>query len=356
MPHTVCSFNVNNLFVRYRFGSAFPGGRDGGPPVPAYAGFLPANNPENYELFRPAQRELAAKVILGKGGRAPDTVCLQEVETLQALRVFNEAHLGGTYPYALVVDSRDYRNIDVGILSRLEVVGVRTHVDDLDPKPDDPAAPWLFSRDCLEVALALGGKGSATLTLFVNHFKSKFIPKELAPTPGDEEMVRLRDDALRTRQAERVAAILRERFPGPAYENALFAVVGDLNDHAESQPLRPLRKGAGLVDALSRLRPEDRWTHWWGGKEGGGSQVSQLDHVLFSPALDRATVGTLPRIERRGIAVAAPDPVTGSATAAFHHVEDDPAPMPVDVGFPRFPGVTEEAFASDHAAVFFEVP
>ena len=60
-------------------------------------------------------------------------------------------------------------------------LNVRSHVDELGPKPDSKERPWLFSRDCFEVALGLlSGK---RLTLFINHLKSKFIDTKRFDTP-----------------------------------------------------------------------------------------------------------------------------------------------------------------------------
>jgi len=101
-------------------------------------------------------------------------LCLQEVESMAALRKFNSEFLGGYYGSALLVDSRDLRQIDVAVLTRLDILSARSHVDDPDPSPEDPRQPWLFSRDCLEVDLALNRSGSRRLTLFVNHLKSKY--------------------------------------------------------------------------------------------------------------------------------------------------------------------------------------
>src|SRR5215211_2090655 len=151
MSHLICSFNVNNLFVRYRFGQTFPGDMSGKSAIenPKF-GYLPVYDTDFLELFNPVQRDLAARAITNSRTKYPDVVCLQEVESLIALREFNEQHLASKYPYALLVDSRDFRMIDVGILSKLPILDVRSHVDDLDPDaPANTTHPWLFSRDCL---------------------------------------------------------------------------------------------------------------------------------------------------------------------------------------------------------------
>ena len=45
---------------------------------------------------------------------SPDVLCLQKVDSLIALREFNERFLDNAYRYAVVLDSRDLRQIDVG--------------------------------------------------------------------------------------------------------------------------------------------------------------------------------------------------------------------------------------------------
>ncbi|HEY3168241.1 MAG TPA: hypothetical protein VGK57_13475, partial [Candidatus Binatia bacterium] len=218
MAHTLCTFNANNLFVRYRFGEKFPGDMGGRSqtPDPAF-GYLPVYNPALFEFFNETQRELSVRALTDDHHSYPDIVCMQEVESLIALRKFNEDKklLNKRYPHALLIDGRDFRQIDVGILSRLEILSVRSHIDDLEPSPPGGKKAFLFSRDCLEVILALNKSGSRTLTLFINHLKSKF-------SMSAEE--RQQADELRRRQAQRVLDIVRERFPGPKFDTELFAV------------------------------------------------------------------------------------------------------------------------------------
>lgn len=347
MSHVLCTFNVNNLFLRYQFGRAFPGDLSGKSEIAQASatafGFLPLNQPGNFEIYAPEMRELAGKALRRGGTKLPDVICFQEVESLLALRAFNDTHLGKSFRYAMLVDSYDLRQIDVALLSNLEILAVRSHVDDRDP---GSKTTKLFSRDCLEVTLALNKSGSERVTLFINHFKSKLARS------ADE---RKRSDNKRERQAAGVARILQERFPGEAYRKEWFAVVGDLNDEPDSPPVKPLVHQAGLVDALARIpKPEDRWTHYY---RGGGS-LSQLDHVLLSPALAEATKSSAPQIERRGVGFAniLRDGKPGPRTIRYFRTEDDPAPVRLDFRFERFAGVNPEAAASDHCPVFFEVP
>ncbi|HXF81419.1 MAG TPA: endonuclease/exonuclease/phosphatase family protein [bacterium] len=272
----------------------------------------------------------------------------KEGESFLALRNINEDHFKKRqYEYAALIDSRDFRQIDVAVLSRLETLGVRSHVDDLDPEAEDEKRPWIFSRDCLEIDVGLNKSGSRRLTLFVNHLKSKY-----AETASDREKA----DKLRERQAKAVLEIVRSRFPGAKFNSEFFAVVGDLNDEPTSPSLKPLVESSGLVDALARISVlEDRWTHWYRSENA----VSQLDHVLLSPALVTATAGSQPRIERRGISFSRVlrDGKPAPKLTHFHRFDGDPNPIDVDFrAAERFEGVTSEEDASDHCPVFLGIP
>jgi hypothetical protein len=167
MAVTLCSFNANNLFVRYRFGQTFPGDltHKKSAVTNPDEGYLPMYNKALFELFNPEQRRLMAQAIFRDGSSEPDIICFQEIASMIALRRFNEEQLGSKYANCLLVDSRDFRQIDVAILTKkkIPIVNVRSHVDALDPKPDSNDRPWLFSRDCLEVELGLpSADGSAS--------------------------------------------------------------------------------------------------------------------------------------------------------------------------------------------------
>jgi len=347
MTITLCTFNANNLYARYKFGRRFPGDRSTKSLVEdERTGYLPLYNAGMLDLFNAEQRELSSRALSRDGLGLPDIVCVQEVESLLALRTFNQEYLGGHYPYCLLVDSWDFRQIDVGLLSTREILGARTHVDELDPEATNPKRPWLFSRDCLEVELALNEAGTKRLTLFVNHLKSKY-----AETPEQ----RKRGDQLRTRQATRVAKIVHERFPGQAFQTEWFAVVGDLNDQPASPCVAPLTQNAGLVDALGRIPAESgRWTYWW----RSPNDVSQIDHLLLSPALHSATQGVTPQIERRGIGFSRylQDGTTGPRKTEFYRQEEDPSPVSIPFQFARFDKVNTKLYASDHCPVFLEIP
>jgi endonuclease/exonuclease/phosphatase family metal-dependent hydrolase len=258
---------------------------------------------------------------------------------LIALRHFNEDFLGAQYPYAFLLDSRDFRQIDVGILSRLELLDIRSYVDE-----PDTTAGFLFSRDCLEVEVQL--PGNRRLALFINHLKSKY-----AETPAEREA----GDAKRLRQAGKVASIVRSRFPGSRFNEAYFAVVGDLNDEPSAATVAPLVQDLGLTNALDAIPDEtDRWTHWWRSE----NEASQLDYLLLSPALAAAVDGAPPHIERRGLGFSRVlvDGSSGPRLTHFSRGDDDLNPTPVGFQFPRFEEVTPADYASDHCPVFLTIP
>ena len=120
-----------------------------------------------------------------------DVLGVVEAEDRTTLRRFSESLLAGVggkpYERVMLVDGNDDRGIDVGILTRLSLDHLRTHVFDRD------TAGVVFSRDCCEYHL--DGPGGRRLAVLVNHFKSKGYSE-----PGD----RLGAER-RTRQATQVA-------------------------------------------------------------------------------------------------------------------------------------------------------
>ena len=154
--------------------------------------------------------------------------------------------------------------IDVGILSRLPIRELRSHIKDEDN------AGTIFSRDCLEVQLEL--PNGRTLWMLLNHFKSKGYS---GPSQGD---------AKRLRQATQVAKILMARFN---LATDLVVVCGDLNDTPDSAPLAPLLGVPNLFDVLVLEFPNaaDRWTYHYKKNE-------QIDFLLVSkPLRDAFTEG-----------------------------------------------------------------
>ncbi len=296
------TFNVENLFLRYKFL-----GKEVDQSKYIKEGWRIEKTA--LQIFDEGQRKNTARVILEND---PDVICLQEVENIATLKQFNSNsnYLKGKYPYAMLIDGNDPRQIDVGILSKLEIGGVRTHQFD-----KNKGGVKIFSRDCLEADILLDKKGNNSLTLFVNHLKSR-----LGGVPETAEK--------RKRQATRIAEIIHERF-GSNVKNANFAVLGDFNDTPDAECLKPILDGSMVENVVARLPKNEQWTHYWEDKH----EINQFDYILLSRALSKKNPKTLPKIERRGLA---------NYAKAYNG--------------PRFPGVGKKGTeASDHCAVFMEI-
>jgi len=319
-----------------------------------------------YTGFAANQRWNTAKVILANN---PDIVALQEVENMEALKSFNKNYLyprklkkelgdeyneinknnfSGTYPFGVIIDSYDPRLIDVALLSRYPIISIRTHMYERFKK-DDGKWDNLFPRDCLEVEIALedvNGKSlradyrgkiikynnsdkiitpsnvGKTITVFANHFKSKF------GQPNDNPE---KSNAWKKRkiQAERVVEIISERFGNNL--KGKFVVAGDLNDSPESGALKP------LMDAnLENIVEKDPhpWTHYYDTKD----EVGQFDYLLLSPEISKKNKKVKPIIERRGLQIN-----TNSTDAIIRN-------------HPRFKTVSKaDTEASDHCGVFVDL-
>jgi hypothetical protein len=355
----IATFNANNLYVRYNFGKAYPGSMQI-EDLDANKGYLPLYQKGTYEMFNDAQRKMAFRALTNDGQSFPDIICLQEIESLVALRVFNETVFKGQYKYCLLIDSYDFRQIDVAILSNLEILNIRTNVDTLDPAWDgkdifDYQSMHLFSRDCLEVTVL---NGATNLTLFINHFKSKMIGTPPKSVKDKDKWIKdkaIKDDAKRLRQTTEVLNILKNRFPGNLFNTEDFVVLGDFNEHPKAIPVQPLYINSNLEDVVARINnPVDRWTHYWDSK----SRVSQLDHMLISPSLSIKTNGIIPHIERRAIGYRSISATSGflPKKVKFETMDDDPNPTSLDFNFPRFDGISNKIDASDHCPVIFEIP
>lgn len=293
------TFNAENLFLRYKFL-----GKEVDQSKYIKEGWRIEKTA--LQIFDEGQRKNTARVILEND---PDVICLQEVENLATLKQFNSNYLNRKYPYAMLIDANDPRQIDVGILSKLEIGGVRTHQFDKDGKGA------IFSRDCLEADILLDKKGNKSLTLFVNHLKSRL--------GGVLETAEKRE-----RQATRIAEIIHERF-GSNVKNANFAVLGDFNDTPDARCLKLILDGSLVENVVERLPKNEQWTHYWEGKH----ETNQFDYILLSKALSKKNPKILPKIERRGLA---------NYAKAYKG--------------PRFPGVGRKGTeASDHCAVFMEI-
>jgi exonuclease III len=227
-----------------------------------------------------------------------DVLCVQEVENIDALRLFNRTYLADPYRYEVLIEGNDPRFIDVGVLSRLPVANLTSHRFETHP-----AAPFvpIFGRDLLEVDVLTATRSRRLLTVFVNHLKSQFIRHD-DPDPAS---TRAASDLRRSRQAETVARVVAAR----TRPSSRYLILGDMNDAPEAATLEPMVDG--LVDALANVvesrpppsvkNPEDeppgvRWTHRFP-VSGGPDHYALFDQIWASPALENKIAHA--EIERR---------------------------------------------------------
>ncbi|WP_241488641.1 endonuclease/exonuclease/phosphatase family protein [Sphingomonas sanguinis] len=202
-----------------------------------------------------------------------DVLGVVEAESRPVLSAFNREILpaiGGTpFRHVMVIDGNDERGIDVGLMARkgYPIGTMRSHVDDCTPDGET-----IFSRDCPEFEVTT--PSGTRLVVMVNHLKSKGYGGKTA------------SDARRKVQAERVAEIYR-RLTDEGVEHV--AVIGDLNDTPDSDPLKPIIDGTSLRDIFEHDAFDD------GGHPGtyGACKVgNKIDYILLSPALfDKVKAG-----------------------------------------------------------------
>jgi len=261
----LATFNVENLFARYRFRRNFnPVDNDG----------FSINNLA-FSINDETAKQITAKAIKEVDA---DILALQEVDNLKVLDRFVSKYLGGMkYKHRILIDAFDPRNIDVALVSKYPILSVKTYRSERNQRN----TASLFSRDCLEVDISVNGK---TITVYVNHFKS---------------MMGGRDNTYsrRKEQADKVSSIIDSRWSANNYEGN-YAVVGDFNDYLDDRSsISDLVNHQGLRDVSEGIDVANRWTHYW----AGGNQYKQIDFLLLSPELE-ANNSAIPEIMRKGLA------------------------------------------------------
>lgn len=269
----IATFNVENLFARWQFGAEVD---------PATA------NTEGWHVDQTRFHPLSMneKALTGAAVRElkADVIAFQEVESVDTLKHFRARSLDGSsaYPYVAGIDGNDPRLIDVAVLSKLPITHVRSYQHLRDP--EQRTTP-LFSRDCLEVDVDVGGE--RPLTVFANHLKSMM--------GGREETKPKRE-----RQAAAVREIVTGRF-GPNPGEHPFVVLGDLNDYMAtddqgSPGIGSLVEWEEVENVVTRRAADDQWTHFYKSRKS----YTQLDYLLLSNRLAEANPQP-PEIMRKGM-------------------------------------------------------
>lgn len=331
MAVRIGTFNIENLLTRFDF-TGFRNQLRGDRVLRLYQIATAAD----YQRMEEARmisltddtRQLTALAIAEADA---DILCLQEVESLEALHAFEFGYLyrmmGEGYRNKYLVEGNDSRGIDVAIMMRettrngepIEFVGVRSHAgatfESMELYEPDLAATEkphdrIFRRDCLEVDVKIGGR---PLTIYAVHFKSM-------NSPRDQIDGRIATMPLRTAEARAVRKIIEQRFgagAGAATKN--FVICGDMNDYqerlvisgsprlglqfapvAEAQSALDVFSSDGFAENIVRRRdPDDRWTLYHA-QGMAVRHLCQLDYIWVSPALSRANADAVPEIVRKG--------------------------------------------------------
>jgi endonuclease/exonuclease/phosphatase family metal-dependent hydrolase len=197
-----------------------------------------------------------------------DVLGVVEAEHRPGLSEFNRSILrspavgGSAFANVMLIDGNDDRGIDGGLMSKsgYPIGLMRSHVDDRDSN-----GRTIFSRDCPEFTVAT--PSGEELVVMVNHFKSK---GHGVPTESNRK---------REAQARRVAEIYHNLVDvGQRY----VAIIGDLNDTPESEPLAPLLKETDLTDAFQHAEFDDGG---YPGTYGSCLPRNKIDYLLLSPNL-----------------------------------------------------------------------
>ncbi|MDI7863652.1 endonuclease/exonuclease/phosphatase family protein [Rhizobiaceae bacterium n13] len=330
MSLRLATFNVENLIKRFDFtGFRNQLKQD------RVLKLLDVHDEQAYKLLEQARvvsstddtRQMTALAIAETDA---DIICLQEVDSMEALQAFEYGYLfrmvGSGYRNKYLIEGNDTRGIDVAVMMRdqtrdgepIELVDIRSHAAlsyrDLDlftpelattNQPDDR----ILKRDCLEVDVRIGGK---PLTLYVVHLKSMGGPRD-----GQEG--RQVTMPVRAAETKAVRHIIERRFGAGNSANASFAICGDFNDYQErvlvagdqrnGYRFEHVAEAESAIDALTadhfaenimRRRDKiDRWTLFHS-RSPEERWLCQLDYICLSQTLARLNAGRVPDIIRAG--------------------------------------------------------
>lgn len=122
------------------------------------------------EVVQEKMNRIARVIQQVDHGRGPDVLILQEIEHKDLLRTLNERHLKSSgYRKAILIESRDTRGIDIGMLSRFPLVG--TPELHFVPFRGEEVSADKDTRGILEASFRWRETG-AIITAFGVHFQS----------------------------------------------------------------------------------------------------------------------------------------------------------------------------------------
>lgn len=297
----LCTYNVENLFDAID--------------DPNYSG-----RNEDLDDEKPLHElQAVAKAIRAADA---DILCLQEIESLEALTAFRDAHLEGMgYDHIASIDAGGPRGIEQAVLSRFPIVNAQNwpgkdlggvHPELYGTQQNwNAGKPLTFRRSPLRVDIELPTEdGTSVWTVFVVHHKSSF-------------------NATYWREAEAVGVIkliqdLQEREP-----DRPIVVLGDFNAEIGQDSVKTyLEAGFVSADGLAG-KPGDRFVTHESGR--------RIDHILVNEAAQghvQAGSGFVLGTQARPAGIDWRDLATFDGYAADHY------PVCVDVQPVRCSGCT----------------
>lgn len=295
----LATFNLNNLFSRFNFKATINQIQNGSASI-EYK--FTAGDDIQFKTFKgslikaqPASKtkKIASRILLP--AMDADVLAVQEVENIEILKEFNKLNLSNLYPHRVLIEGNDPRFIDVGVLSKLPIGAVTSfQTAEHAAKPNKR----VFGRDLLEIEILNEQRTKVLFTLYNTHLKSHF---------GDDDgggQGKVKNDERRRQQADVMQQIIGKRMK----KTSRYAVVGDMNDPPNSDPLKSLRKidGQNMFNALTNptevgqmkdeTNPADNptttaWTHRF--KASGNPPHHLLfDHIWLSPKLSDKLLGS----------------------------------------------------------------
>jgi endonuclease/exonuclease/phosphatase family metal-dependent hydrolase len=226
--------------------------------------------PEEQVLTKSQYDGKVAKIGAVLKAMDADIAIVPEVEHVAILDDLNEKQLGKAYVTSLS-DSNDFRGLDIGILSKVPIDKVVTHLDDSFKRLDLVGGQaYKYSRDCVEVHLTFNTRKVVLLGV---HYRSK-----------GTGMAETDDKDKRMAEAQHTRLIADEI--AKAEPKTAIIILGDFNDTAASPPVSWTLQGnpksspkVGYLSAADSIAEADRYTFVYNGTK------ELIDHQIMNPLL-----------------------------------------------------------------------
>lgn len=171
-----------------------------------------------------------------------DILCVEEVESLEALQWFRDGYLKGLgYDHAAALDGGYYRGVEQGLLSRLPIKSAEVFKEesladvkrtgDGWAKPEAGKEPTRFQRSPLKAVVEL--PTGAELTVFVVHLKASGGAENQAQREAESLQVREWIEGIVKKDPEADIAILGDFNASPSERPYALQVKGSKNGDGE---------------------------------------------------------------------------------------------------------------------------